>query len=195
MKKIITISREFGSCGSVIGEKLADRLGYEYYDKAIILTASREGHIDFEEASLWDENAKPRLIKTKNIFEIYNKAMDERVFEHQAEVIKRMAVKGRCVLIGRNANMILKEYDSTLHVFIHANDYWRLMQLKERFPEIPEARLMDKIREVDRARKNYCNYFTNTEFGHAANYDITLSASTLGSDTCVDILYKLATEE
>ena len=71
MKKIITISREFGSCGSVIGEKLADRLGYEYYDKAIILTASREGHIDFEEASLWDENAKPRLIKTKNIFEIY----------------------------------------------------------------------------------------------------------------------------
>ena len=110
----------------------------------------------------------------------------------QEKVIREIGEKGNCVIVGRNANTILKEYENSLHVFIHANPYWRMEHMKAKMPDATEAKISEEIHTIDRARKKYCAYYTNTEFGVADSYDICLNSSTLGIDTCVNILYELS---
>lgn len=192
MKKIITISREFGAGGSAIGTQVAKRLGYEFYDKAIILRAAKESNIDMESILKWDEKVPVNFGFAQSLFDFYNKPLNEKLFEVQREVIRKIGEKGNCVILGRNANTILKEFDNCLHVFIHAAPYWRLEHMKEQMPDTPEAKISDQIRAIDKARRKYCTYYTNTEFGMSEYYDITLSSSTLGIETCVDIICELA---
>ena len=173
MKRIITISREFGAGGSAIGTQVAKRLGYEFYDKAIILRAAKESNIDVESILKWDEKVPVNFGFAQSLFDFYNKPLNEKLFEVQREVIRRIGEKGNCVILGRNANTILKEFDNCLHVFIH-------------------AKISDEIRAIDKARKKYCTYYTNTEFGMSEYYDISLSSSTLGIETCVDTICSLA---
>lgn len=192
MKKIITISREFGAGGSAVGTRVAKRLGYEFYDKAIILRAAKESNMDVESIMKWDEKVPVNFGFAQSLFDFYNKPLNEKLFEVQREVIRRIGEKGNCVILGRNANTILREFDNCLHVFIHAAPYWRLQHMKEKMSDTPEAKIVDEIKAIDKARKKYCTYYTNTEFGMADYYDICLSSSTLGIDTCVDAICELA---
>lgn len=193
MKKIITISREFGAGGSEIGQKVADRLHFDYYDKAIILRAASKTNMDVGRILEWDEKAPGKFVFTQNFFDFYSKPLNEKLFEAQRDVIREFGEKGNCVIVGRNANTILKEFDNSLHVFIHANMYWRINKLKEdRMKDASKEKISDAIQSVDKARKRYCSYFTNTEFGKADYYDITLNASALGIDRCVDIICQTA---
>lgn len=79
-----------------------------------------------------------------------------------------------------------------MHVFVHAEPYFRIMHLKEKMPDSSEAKIIERMRAVDKTRRKYCSYYTNTEFGVADFYDLCLSSSTLGVDTCVDIICQLA---
>ena len=110
----------------------------------------------------------------------------------QREAIRKVAEKGNCVIVGRNANMILQEYDKTLHVFISATEYFRLQHMKEKMPDYTEEQILEKMKEVDRTRRKYCTYYTNTEFGHADYYDLCLKSSTLGVEKCIDIICEAA---
>lgn len=195
MKKIITISREFGAGGSTIGMEVARRLGYEYYDKAIILQAAKETNIDVASVQKWDEKVPRDFGFTQSLFDFYNKPLNEMLFEAQKRVIRRIAEKGNCVIVGRNANTILREFDNTLHVFIHAQSYWRLMNLKKRMPDETESRIIERMRSVDRMRRKYCAYYTDTSFGMAEYYDVCLSSSALGVENCVDVVCRLAQED
>lgn len=192
MKKIITISREFGAGGGEIGRTLAKRLNYEYYDKEIILKAARSSNVDVESMLKWDEKVPINFGFAQSLFDFYNKPLNEKLFEIQSKVIKEIGEKGNCVIVGRNANTILKEFDNGLHVFIHANPYWRMMRMKEKMPDATEAKISEEIRAIDRTRKKYCSYYTNTEFGVADYYDICLSTSSLGIETCEEIIVDLA---
>lgn len=192
MKKIITISREFGAGGGEIGRKIAEALNYEYYDKEIILQAARESNVDVESMLKWDEKVPMNFGFAQSLFDFYNKPLSEKLFEVQQQVIKEIGEKGNCVIVGRNANTILKEYDYGLHVFIHADPYWRLERMKKKMPDASEAKISEEIRAIDKIRKKYCFYYTNTEFGVADYYDICLSTSKLGVNTCVDIICNLA---
>lgn len=192
MKKIITISREFGAGGSAIGTEVARRLNYEFYDKAIILHAAREANLDVSSIMKWDEKAPGSFRFAQNLFDFYNKPFNEKTYETQKELIRKIGEKGKCVILGRNANTILKEYDSCLHVFVHANRHWRLVHMKEQMPDVSEAKLSEEMRSIDKARKRYCSYYTNTEFGSADAYDICLSSSSLGIEACVDLICRIA---
>lgn len=192
MKKIITISREFGAGGSAIGMEVANRLGYEFYDKAIILKAAKESNLDVERILKWDEKVPTNFGFAQSLFDFYNKPLNEKLFEIQKEVIRKIGEKGNCVIVGRNANTILKEFDNCLHVFVHANPYWRMQHMKEKMPDASEAKISEQIRAIDKARRKYCAYYTNTEFGVADYYDISLNASTLGIEACVDTICNLA---
>ena len=94
--------------------------------------------------------------------------------------------------MGRNANTVLKEFDNGLHVFLHADFHWRLQRMRGKMTDTPESKVGDKIRLIDKARKKYCFYYTNTEFGFADYYDVCLSTSSLGVETCEDIILRLA---
>ena len=194
MKKIITISREFGAGGGEIGEKLAKALGYECYNKELILKAAAKSNVDVQSMIKWDEKVPTELGFGQSLFEFYNRPLSETLFEAQKNVICEFGEKGKCVIIGRNGNQILKEYDNCLHVFIHAAPSWRLKRMKKKMPGMPEAKLNEEIRTVDKMRRKYCTFYTNTEFGKAEYYDITLNTSRLGIEKSLDILINLAKE-
>lgn len=192
MKKIITISREFGAGGGEIGKLVAKALNFEYYAKEIILEAARESNVDVESLLKWDEKVPMNFGFAQSLFDFYNKPLNEKLFAIQQQVIKDVGEKGNCVIVGRNANTILKEFDHGLHVFIYADPNWRIERMKKKMPDQAEDKISEQIRAIDKTRKKYCSYYTNSEFGVADYYDICLNTSTLGIDTCVDIICNLA---
>lgn len=192
MKKIITISREFGAGGGEIGRKVARALKYEYYDKELILKAARESNIDVDSLLKWDEKVPINFGFSQSLFDFYNKPLSEKLFSAQHQVIKTVGEKGNCVIVGRNANTTLKEYDYALHVFVHADPYWRQERMKAKMPDATEAKISEHIRTVDKMRRKYCTYYTNTEFGVADYYDISFNTSKLGIDACVEVICSLA---
>lgn len=195
MKRIITISREFGAGGGEIGERVARELGYTLYNKKLIFEAAREANVDVESLLEWDENVPVNFGFAQSLFDFYNKPLSEKLFTAQYHVIKDLGEKGHCVIVGRNANTILKEYDQALHVFIHADEEWRLNRMKGLMPNTKEAKLKEQIRIIDKKRKKYCTYHTKTEFGIADYYDISLKTSSLGVDECVKLICELAREK
>lgn len=194
MKKIITISREFGAGGGAIAREVSRRLGYEYYDKTIILRSAQESNVDVESMLKWDERVPKNFGFAQSLFDFYNKPLNERLFEAQKEIVRQIGEKGNCVIVGRNANSILGAFDHCLHVFIHAKTHWRMEHMKELMPDVSEAKILEEIRAIDKTRRKYCAFYTQTEFGQADCYDISLSTSSLGIETCVDIICKLAQE-
>lgn len=189
MKSIITISRQFGAGGSTIGRAVAKRLGYYYCDKDMILRAALEsGSLTPQEVSRYDEKVPTEFGFGQSLFDFYNKPLDERLFNAQREAVFRVAEKGRCVIVGRNANIILQEFDRTLHVFVAASLRFRIRILQERMPGVSEDRIFEDIHTVDRARKRYCKHYTNTEFGNADYYDLCVKSSSLGIEKCIDMI-------
>ena len=195
MKKIITISREFGAGGGEIGRRLADSLGYDYYDKELILMAAAQADIDVSSLIEWDEKVPVNFGFTQSLFNFYNKPLSEKIFQAQKQVIRKIGEKGHCVIVGRNANAILKEYDACLNVFVRADFNWRLNRMKDRMEHLTEAQAADEIRAFDRVRKKYCTYYTNTSFGSMEQYDIALNSSRIGVDACVRAVLALAKED
>ncbi|QFJ54502.1 AAA family ATPase [Pseudobutyrivibrio xylanivorans] len=193
MKNIITISRQFGAGGSTIGQKVANELGYYYCDKDMILRAAIEsGNLTPNEVRFYDEKVPKEFGFGQSLFDFYNKPLDERLFRAQSEAIKKLAEKGNVVIVGRNANIILKEYDRTLHVFLSATEYFRTKRMMEKMPDLSEEKVIERIHSVDKMRKKYCKYYTDTEFGNAAYYDLALKTSTLGYDKCAELIIEAA---
>ena len=189
MKNIITISRQFGAGGSTIGQAVADRLGYYYCDKDMILKAAMEsGSLSPEEVRYYDERVPREWGFGQSLFDFYNKPLDERLFVAQREAIKKVAENGNCVIVGRNANIILKEFDKTLHVFIAASERFRLERMQKKMPDMSEDKVLERLHSVDKARKKYCKYYTHTEFGNAAYYDLCVKSSSLGIETSVALI-------
>ena len=195
MKKIITISREFGAGGGEIGSKVAKALGWEYYNKEIILKAAADSNIDIYSLMEWDEKVPVTFGFTQSLFDFYSRPMSEMVFEAQKKVIMAIGQGGRCVITGRNANSILKEFDGCLNIFIHADFDWRLKRMQEKMPEFTQEQVAAEIRAIDKKRKKYCTFFTKSVFGMSDYYDICLDSSRLGIDECVDIIKEVAERE
>lgn len=193
MKRIITISREFGAGGGEIGQKVAKELGFEFVDKEIILQTARNSGLAAEKILNMDEKVPHHFGFTQSLFDMYNAPLDERLFSIQRDVIKKFGEHGNCVIVGRNANSILKEFDNSLHVFINADSYWRIQRIKsDLMPNASEQKIIQRMHDVDKARRKYCSYYTDTEFGDASCYDLCLRTSTLGIDQCVKIICDLS---
>jgi cytidylate kinase len=192
MKKIITISREFGAGGAEIGKRVAQNLGYEYYDKGIILKAAAETNIDVAKVLKNDENVPLLSGFTQALFDFYSRPVNEQIFEAQKSIIRKVGEHGRCVIVGRNANQILNHFDDSFHVFIHADAYWRVQRLKqEKMQNVPEEKIMQQMEKVDKMRRKYCSYYTNTEFGNSRWYDLCINTAKIGIDRAVEIITEL----
>ena len=193
MKRIITIGREFGAGGSDLGRRLARELGIAYYDRDIILrTAKASAHLSPEQVRQWDERVPREFGFTQSLFNFYSRPLSEELWEAQVKAIREIANKESCVIVGRNADYILKEYDHCLRVFVHADRSWRLLRIRKEMPDVPLSVLESDMDTADRARRAYCEKMTGRTYGDSRNYDLTLCISSLGFEKAYQLLKEAA---
>ena len=188
-KRIITISREFGSGGRFIGEEVAKKLGIAYYDKNIINEIAEKSGLSPEYIQ---ENAE--LSPKKGLFayafagrDITGKSVEDMVYEAQRNVILELADKEPCVIIGRNADYILKDRDDVLNVFIHGDAPEKIQRIT-RLYNVEEQKAVKMMADTDKRRMANYNFYTNQKWGKADNYTLCLNSSQLGYDRCEKII-------
>lgn len=193
MKKIITISRQFGAGGGELGRRTAKALGIQFYNKDLILrTAMASSGLSPEEVRRWDERVPADFGFTQSLFDFYNRPLSDKLWEAQVRAIREMADKESCVIVGRNADYILREFDHCLRVFVHADYEWRVERMSGMMPDTPMEKLRADIRSVDKARNIYCTRYTGHRYADATNYDLTLCTSRLGIDAALEHILKAA---
>ena len=188
-KRIITISREFGSGGRFIGEEIAKKLGIAYFDKKIINEIAEKSGLSPEYIQ---ENAE--LSPKKGLFayafagrDITGKSVEDLVYEAQRKVILELAEKESCVIIGRNADYILKDRDDVLNVFIHGDTPEKIQRIT-RLYNVEEQKAVKMMVDIDKRRMANYNFYTNQKWGKADNYTLCLNSSQLGYDRCEKII-------
>lgn len=189
MRKIITIGREFGAGGGEIGRKVAKELGIQYYDKDIILRTAIASHkLNPEQVRKWDERVPSSFGFAQSLFDFYNKPLDEELWQAQKDAIREMANRESCVIVGRNGDYILSEFDHCLKVFVHAGFNWRVKRMSGMMPNISPDQVVSDVKQADKARKRYCEYYTGKVYGDARNYDLTLNTEKIGIDRAVRLV-------
>ena len=189
VKRIITISREFGSGGRFIGEEVAKKLGIAYYDKNIINQIAEESGLS---PDYIQESAE--LSPKKGLFayafagrDITGKSLEDMVYEAQRKVILELSDKESCVIIGRNADFILKDRDDVLNVFIHGNMPEKIQRIS-RLYHVNEQEAVKLIEDTDKRRMTNYNFYTGKKWGKASNYTLCLNSSQLGYDRCEAVI-------
>ena len=200
MNKIITIGREFGSGGRELGKRLAEQLGIAYYDKEILSeiakrTSLAESYVN--EIS----NRKPGIyvpITTAHSFHTigsdYMTRQFASVYSEQANVLREMAEKSDCVIVGRCADYILKDH-RPFRLFIYANEESKFARCRDRADEhedLSDKELLRLIRSVNKNRAKYYAYCTGHKWGERTNYDMCINTSFVKvrdvSDTLAQLL-------
>lgn len=192
-KFVITIAREYGSGGRTIGQMLAKELGVEYYDKDLIVKASEESGINMALFANADEKNKGLFSKLKKknyggeVLSPSSKNFnsEENLFNYQAKIIRELADKESCIIIGRAADFILKDRDDVISVFVHAPQ-WFLMEQAAKKVSKQGKELEKYIAKIDHERAEYYKAHTGREWSDAHNYDLCLDSSKLGFDKCVE---------
>ena len=197
-KKIITISREFGSGGRSIGREVAQKLGIPFYDKELVDQIAMESGFAPQFVEEHGEHSPGKSFLSyafapQGVPGVMNgMSAADFLWNIQCSVILQLADKGPCVIVGRNADYILKEYDHCLRVFVHADRSWRLLRLRKQMPDVSLSVLESEMDTADRARRTYCEKMTGRSYGDCRNYDLTLCVSSLGMEKAYQLLKESA---
>ena len=177
---VIVIGRQYGSGGHDIGKALAEKLGFAFYDNEIIqMTAGSTGYTpqfikDREEnmanSFLYD------LVSQMYIYSDTQEAPRDAIFESEGKVIRELAEKGNCVILGRCADYFLRDRKDCLKVYLHAPEDYRVKRIMKT-ENLTEEDARQKIRKMDRRRSDNYHYYTKRIWGHSGNYDITLDTA------------------
>lgn len=182
---VITIGREYGSGGRLVGKKLAEALNIPFYDKELIEKAASEGHFAQELVEKNDE--KPNgFLNSLAISQNYTLPLNQQIFLAQFSVIRRLAENESCVIIGRCADYVLEDKSEVVNVFIHAP----IEKRKERiikYYNVEEEKALETIKKIDKSRAKYYNYFTDKEWGKAKGYHLSIDSS-IGIDETVEVI-------
>ena len=184
---VVTITREFGSGGRTIAKKLAEELGYDYYDYELVQKIAQES--GFAEGCSEEFGEE---VSTGGFFSFFGNNwgalnINDQLYFAERKVILELAEKGNCIIVGRCADYILKDRKDTLNVFIYADMEWKKDRIVNLYGET-DVDIEKRILEKDKRRKAYYKYYTDRKWNRAANYHISLESSELGIDTCVEIL-------
>lgn len=193
MKKVITISREFGSGGRTVGRMVAEKLGYKFYDKELIEKVSGESGFAQQYIEELGEHAPG-----KNFFSYAFVGRDSTGMSHndylwiaQRKVIMELAEKGNCVIVGRCSDYLLKDRKDCLNVFIHAAPEKRAERIVQVYGE-NDRKPMQRLEDKDKKRKLNYRYYTDREWGRSQNYHISLDSGEFGIEYCAELIAFLA---
>lgn len=193
---VITIARQYGSGGRIVGKMLSDELGIPYYDRQLLQLASDDSGINEQLFANADEK-----VKSTSLFKIAKKVYNgelitpdkedfvsnDNLFNYQAKIIKELAEEDSCVIIGRCADFVLKDHPNVIRVFVHASEEKCLERAGE-IRHMEPKELKKYIADIDKRRGTYYKYYTGREWSDARNYDLCLDSSKIGYKGCVDAI-------
>ena len=192
---IITISREFGSGGRKVGEKLAQQLCIPFYDKEIIQMTAEKSGLSTEFLSNAEEHSHRSFlfsIATAPYSDFkypyqYDTPVTDKAFFAQASIIRELAAKDNCVIVGRCADYLLKEEEKLLRVFITADMEERRQRIVNEYG-IDEKESLTKLKKADKAREKYVRHYTGEDWGSIHNHDLVINTTFTGIDGAVEII-------
>lgn len=196
MSSIITISRQYGSGGRAIGEKLAKKLNIPYYDKELITRAARESGFSETIFENVEKKASSSLLYSiamgmnaygNHDIGFTNLSLDDQVFLAQSNVIRKVAQEGPSVIVGRCADYILRENENVINIFIWANLAFRKDRAVNLY-NLQEEKAEENILKYDKRRANYYNYHANEKWGRAENYHLSIRSDYVGIDNSVELI-------
>ena len=194
----INIGRQFGSGGHIVGKKVAERMGFSFYDKELINIASKESGLGREFFEKADEKTSFGIFggllgfRSSIIVDEFmnNYLSNETLFKIQSDIIRELAAKGPSVFVGRCADYILRENKRCLNLFVSAPIDDRIERVTQR-QEISRSGIVELIEKIDKKRSAYYNYYTNKTWGAAQSYHLCIDSSLLGIDNLVDLICEI----
>ena len=198
-KKIVTISRQYGSGGRYIGENLAKAMGVPCYDEKLIdMVAKESGFAQSFVAEKGERmtgsllfNIASSLSFANNVFSTNNGVtLQDEIYFTQNRIIKELADKGLCVIVGRCADYIVREREDCLNVFIFADNESKI-ERAEKYFNITREEAPAVLKKKDKARANHYKYYTDQEWGMASNYDLCLNSGLIGIEGCVKAIQQV----
>ena len=189
-KPIIVIGRQYGSGGHDIGKALAEKLGFSFYDNEIIqMTAGSTGYTPQFVKNL-EENMTNSflhdLVSQMYIYSDTQEAPRDTIFESEGKVIRQIADQGNCVILGRCADYVLRNYPNCLKIYLHASSDYRTERIMH-IENLSRENALSKIRRMDRKRSANYQYYTRRIWGHSGNYDLTVNTE-IGSDAVQNLI-------
>ena len=191
---VVTIARQYGSGGKTVGEMYAKELGIPCYGMNLLKMASEESGINEQLFMQFDEKLRNNLL-LRMTTDLYDGQVippghkdfvsAKNLFNWQAEVIKRLAKSETCVIIGRAADYVLKDYPNVVSVFVHASPEFNLARAMER-NSMTTAEMEKFISSTDKYRSDFYKHYTGREWTDARNYDLCLNSGKLGFEKCVE---------
>lgn len=185
MKNIITISREFGSGGRSIGKQVAEKLGYAFYDRELVDEVAKRSGFAPEYIEEHGEYANARnsllfYLATAERYSHDNLSMHDQLYITQSKIIEELAEKGKCVIVGRCADYVLRDDPNValVNLFVHAPLAARIRRESARTNTTP-AEAEKRIRQVDKERAAYYNFFSSKRWGDAQAYDLCVNTDGL----------------
>lgn len=192
---VISIGRQFGAGGRRVGQALAKELGIAYYDKELIMEAAKEfgfAPVFFEEndeksASFsgnvlqWVESFMTNGMGSKNYLS------QDTLFEMQSEVVRKVAEKHSCVIVGRCSDYVLRNNPNCVSVFLHSSDSDRVQRIQER-SELTEEEAIAKMRMEDKKRAAYYNFYSSKTWGASSTYTLSIDVSSIGVEKTVQLI-------
>lgn len=194
-KFVITIARGYGSGGRTIGKMLSEQLGIPFYDRELLYMASEDSGINPELFGRLDEKVHrgifdpPTKKYTGKLIppESSDFVSDENLFNYQAKIIKELAERESCIIVGRCADYVLKDRDDTASVFVWAPMDSCIKNVMALEP-LNEKEAEREIKKIDRYRREYYRYYTGKEWDDYTNYELCLNSARLGFEKCAECI-------
>lgn len=198
--RIITISREYGSGGRLVGQMVAEKLGIPFYDKKLIALVAQKSGFDItfiEETGEYSTTSSrlfnmvmPNLAIQSN-YSPETMPMADKLQIIQGNVIRELAEKGPCVIVGRSADYILRHRTDCLNIFIYSDKDHKVERAIQHFGIDPEH-VEKELAHKDKLRAKHYKHYTGQTFGMADNYHVSLDSGLLGIDNCRDVIVDIA---
>lgn len=194
-KVIITISRQYGSGGKIIGEKLAEELGIVCYDKVFLENITKKLGVSsaFFQDDNRGENGLYEVGSHGPLSKVASLSVNNKVFESAAKLIREIAAKESAVIVGRCGDYVLKDEENVLSLFIYADKKERLQRGIELYHLDPKD-AEETIRRFDRKRANFYEFYTDRKWGALSNYSMTVNTSRMEIEQCVKYLAAIVKE-
>lgn len=197
---VITIGRQCGSGGKMIGELLAKRMGVKFYDKELLSMASKHSGLCEELFEKHDERPTSSFLYSL-VMDSYSMGyttsgysdmpINHKIFLAQFDTIKKLASESSCVMVGRCADYALEDYPNVVSVFISGNDRDKMKRIQELY-QVEEGKAKDIMIKTDKQRSSYYNYYSNKKWGDPRSYDLCINSSATGPDGAVDVILNFA---
>ena len=195
-RTIITISREYGSGGRLVGERVAEQLGIPFYNHNLIDMVAQETGMAADYISNWEEQvASPRLWGVPamtgfggSLFDGYYYSNEDRMFAAQSKIILNIAEEGSAVIVGRCADYLLRDNPDAIRIFVFAEEKQRIERIWKTYGAPSREEAVKYLRAVDKGRAAYVRKYADRDWGDMRNYHLILDSGRFGVDGAAAII-------